>query len=129
MFPPTSPMSCAATAAFLVDGTAGDGITAGEWWPADYDSPPLASLDTWAARRLGLDIGDTLTLSVLGAPLQAGHQPAARRPGGARPRFSNLAVALRDPAAAPADRCRVDRTIRQSRCLTRFARANITSLP
>lgn len=48
-----------------------DGITAGEWWPADYDGPPLASLDTWAAGRLGLDIGDTLTLSVLGAPLQA----------------------------------------------------------
>ena len=47
-----------------------DGITAGEWWPADYDGPPLASLDTWAAGRLGLDIGDTLTLSVLGAPLQ-----------------------------------------------------------
>ena len=48
-----------------------DGISAGEWWPADYDGPPLASLDTWAAGRLGVGIGDTLTLSILGAPLQA----------------------------------------------------------
>ncbi|MGB0631105.1 MAG: ABC transporter permease [Alphaproteobacteria bacterium] len=46
-----------------------DALVAGDWWPADYAGPTLISLDAWAARRLGLDIGDTLTLSVLGKPL------------------------------------------------------------
>ncbi len=49
--------------------TAG-GLVAGEWWPENYAGPTLVSLDARVARRLGLDIGDTLTLDVLGAPLK-----------------------------------------------------------
>jgi len=45
-------------------------LVAGEWWPEDYVGPPLVSLDAWAARRLGVGIGDTLTFDVLGKPLQ-----------------------------------------------------------
>ena len=46
------------------------GLIAGEWWPENYAGPPLVSLDARVARRLGVDIGDTLTLDVLGAPLK-----------------------------------------------------------
>ncbi len=41
-------------------------IVAGEWWPADYNGPPLISMEVDAARGLGLDVGDSLTVNVLG---------------------------------------------------------------
>ena len=47
-----------------------EALIAGEWWPEDYAGPPLVSLDARAARRLGVGIGDTLTLDVLGTPVQ-----------------------------------------------------------
>jgi putative ABC transport system permease protein len=68
-----------ADVAFVVRGDRGvswrtrppaDGLVAGEWWPEDYAGPPLISLDERAARRLGIGIGDTLTLDVLGTPLR-----------------------------------------------------------
>lgn len=46
-------------------------LVAGEWWPQDYVGPSLVSLDAWAASRLGVGIGDTLTFDVLGKPLGA----------------------------------------------------------
>lgn len=49
---------------------AADVLVAGEAWPQDYAGPPLISLDEWAARRLGVGIGDTLTLDVVGRPLR-----------------------------------------------------------
>ena len=68
-----------ADVAFVVRGDRGiswradppeEELVAGEWWPADYAGPPLISLDARAARRIGVGIGDTLTLDVPGAPLQ-----------------------------------------------------------
>ncbi|MDE0796468.1 MAG: FtsX-like permease family protein [Alphaproteobacteria bacterium] len=68
-----------ADVAFVIRGDRGiswragppvDGLVAGEWWPEDYAGPPLVSLDERAARRLGVGLGDTLTLDVLGAPLR-----------------------------------------------------------
>jgi putative ABC transport system permease protein len=44
----------------------GTEIVSGQWWPADYSGPPLISLDARIARGLGLAIGETLTLNVLG---------------------------------------------------------------
>lgn len=41
-------------------------IVAGEWWPADYDGPPLVSMEVDAARGLGLALGDSITVNVLG---------------------------------------------------------------
>ena len=38
----------------------------GRWWPADYAGPPLISLSHDAAAGLGLGVGDTLTVDVLG---------------------------------------------------------------
>jgi putative ABC transport system permease protein len=49
----------------------GSQLTAGEWWPADYKGPPLVSLDREAAEILGLKVGDTLTVSVLGREIEA----------------------------------------------------------
>ena len=44
----------------------GTEIVSGQWWPADYAGPPLVSLDVRIARGLGMAIGDSLTLNVLG---------------------------------------------------------------
>ena len=46
-------------------------LTAGQWWPADYAGPPLVSIDQDAATALGLHIGDTLTIGVLGVDITA----------------------------------------------------------
>ena len=46
-------------------------IVAGRWWPADYRGPPLVSIDVEAATALGLRIGDRLTVTVLGRPVEA----------------------------------------------------------
>lgn len=45
---------------------AGAVLVAGQWWPADYHGPPLLSFDAAIAAGLGLHLGDTVTLSVLG---------------------------------------------------------------
>ncbi|MGC2856893.1 ABC transporter permease [Novispirillum sp. DQ9] len=39
-------------------------IVAGRWWAEDYRGPPLASVDARVAGRLGLAVGDTLTLAM-----------------------------------------------------------------
>ena len=49
----------------------GNRIVAGKWWKADYAGPPLISLDVEAARALGLKVGDTMTVAVLGRPIEA----------------------------------------------------------
>ncbi len=41
-------------------------ITAGEWWAEDYDGPPLISFAAEEAEEMGLMLGDTLTINVLG---------------------------------------------------------------
>lgn len=46
------------------------GVVAGAWWPADYRGPTLLSVDARVAGRLGVTVGDRLTLNVLGEPLE-----------------------------------------------------------
>ncbi len=46
-------------------------IVAGEWWPADYSGAPLVSLDASVAAGFGVDLGDTLTVNVLGREFTA----------------------------------------------------------
>lgn len=41
-------------------------ITAGEWWAEDYTGPPLISFATEEAEEMGLSLGDTMTINVLG---------------------------------------------------------------
>jgi putative ABC transport system permease protein len=45
---------------------AGSELAEGNWWPADYKGPPLISFDEALARGMGLKIGDTLTVNLLG---------------------------------------------------------------
>ena len=42
-----------------------------EWWPADYRGAPLLSFDAELAEGMGLKIGDTLTLNILGRDIEA----------------------------------------------------------
>ncbi len=46
-------------------------LVAGKWWPAGYDGEPLVSLDREIAQDLGLAIGDTITVNVLGRDVTA----------------------------------------------------------
>jgi putative ABC transport system permease protein len=46
-------------------------IVAGQWWPKDYRGPPQISIDRDAATALNLKVGDTLSISVLGRPIEA----------------------------------------------------------
>jgi len=41
-------------------------VIAGQWWPPDYDGPPIVSVDAGIARGFGVDVGDTITLNILG---------------------------------------------------------------
>jgi putative ABC transport system permease protein len=49
----------------------GNSLVAGKWWPADYAGPPLVSMDAEQAGFLGLKVGDTITVSVLGVEIEA----------------------------------------------------------
>jgi len=46
-------------------------VTHGEWWPEDYDGPPQVSFATEEAMEIGLELGDTITVDVLGRPITA----------------------------------------------------------
>lgn len=50
---------------------AGAQIVAGTWWPADYAGPPLVSFDAELATGMGLKVGDTLTVNLLGREITA----------------------------------------------------------
>lgn len=46
-------------------------LTEGDWWAADYTGEPLVSFSAEEAGELGLKIGDTVTVNVLGRNLTA----------------------------------------------------------
>lgn len=46
-------------------------IEQGEWWLRDHGGPPLVSMEREIAEGLGLEIGDTITVNVLGRPITA----------------------------------------------------------
>ena len=49
----------------------GSTVVAGKWWPADYAGEPLVSFEAEIAKGLGLKIGDTVTVNVLGRNVTA----------------------------------------------------------
>lgn len=49
----------------------GTRITAGEWWPEDYAGPPQISFAAEEAEEMGLSLGDTLTINILGRDITA----------------------------------------------------------
>jgi putative ABC transport system permease protein len=44
----------------------GNTLTDGKWWPKGYAGPPLVSIDERLAQSIGLELGDKLTIGVLG---------------------------------------------------------------
>ena len=49
----------------------GSEVVAGTWWPADYSGPPLVSMEKEVAAGLGLHLGDTVVVNVLGRDIAA----------------------------------------------------------
>lgn len=49
----------------------GSKVVEGAWWPADYNGPPLVSFEAELAKALGLTIGDSVTVNVLGRNVTA----------------------------------------------------------
>ena len=49
----------------------GSTLKEGTWWAADYTGPPVVSVDAGIADGLGLKLGDTITVNVLGRTLTA----------------------------------------------------------
>lgn len=46
-------------------------IVAGEWWPDDYDGPPLVAFAAEEAGEIGIGLGDEITVNVLGRDITA----------------------------------------------------------
>ncbi|MEJ5901065.1 ABC transporter permease [Ochrobactrum teleogrylli] len=46
-------------------------LSEGEWWPADYSGEPLVSFAEREGKELGLKLGDTVTVNVLGRNITA----------------------------------------------------------
>jgi len=46
-------------------------VTEGEWWPAGYDGLPQISFATEEALEIGLELGDTMTINILGRDITA----------------------------------------------------------
>ncbi|MEQ1770158.1 MAG: FtsX-like permease family protein [Devosia sp.] len=65
-------------------------VTAGKWWPADYDGPPLVSLRQKNAADLGLKIGDKIELTLFGETMEV---ELPRLPVPERPQLPRDAVA------------------------------------
>ncbi|MGJ0509463.1 MAG: ABC transporter permease [Methylocystis sp.] len=51
---------------FSTDVPPNSQLVAGDWWPAEYDGPPLVSLEQRIAEGLGLSLGDEIRVNVLG---------------------------------------------------------------
>jgi putative ABC transport system permease protein len=49
----------------------GSRIVAGQWWNEDYRGPTLVSMDAEVAHGMGLTLGDTITVDVLGREVAA----------------------------------------------------------
>jgi putative ABC transport system permease protein len=49
----------------------GSRLVEGEWWKPDYDGPPLVSFEKKIADGLGLKLGDSVTVNVLGRDITA----------------------------------------------------------
>jgi putative ABC transport system permease protein len=56
---------------YSADVPKGSEVVAGTWWAADYQGPPLVSLDAEVAEVLGVGVGDSMTISLLGVEVPA----------------------------------------------------------
>jgi putative ABC transport system permease protein len=49
----------------------GSQLADGAWWPPEYHGPPLVSFDATLARGMGVKVGDTLSVNLLGREITA----------------------------------------------------------
>ncbi len=56
---------------YATDVPDGSTVTAGTWWSADYSGPPLVSFERELAEKLGVAVGDSVTVNVLGRNIDA----------------------------------------------------------
>jgi putative ABC transport system permease protein len=49
----------------------GSKLTSGTWWAKNYSGPPLVSFEGEIAKKLGVDVGDQVTVNVLGRNVEA----------------------------------------------------------
>ena len=56
---------------YAADLPKGSELVSGSWWPSDYAGPPLVSMVDEIADGIGLEIGDKVTVSVLGREIEA----------------------------------------------------------
>ena len=56
---------------YAADLPGNSAIDQGTWWEADYGGPPLVSVESEIAEGLGLNIGDTIAINVLGREILA----------------------------------------------------------
>ena len=56
---------------YAVNPPRGSKVVAGKWWPPGYSGEPLVSFESELAGKLGLKIGDTVTVNVLGRNVTA----------------------------------------------------------
>ncbi|WP_170144309.1 ABC transporter permease [Dichotomicrobium thermohalophilum] len=78
---PTSEIDAPQDAQWVLDGDRGityseklpehSEVVAGEWWGPDHEGEPLVSFEDELARQLGIEVGDTLTVNVLGREITA----------------------------------------------------------
>ncbi len=97
------------------------GVVSGAWWPADYAGPPLASISEGMAEAGRLKVGDEMTVSALGADIQARVASIRRVDVGAfGPSFQVIldphalaGAALRQIAIAKTDKAGEERVLRR----------------
>jgi putative ABC transport system permease protein len=63
-------MSTIKNLSFAATLSSSNEITQGQWWPADYDGPPLVSVEEEAAVETGLALGDKMTFLIAGQELE-----------------------------------------------------------
>ena len=56
---------------YASDVPSGSRLVEGQWWPPDYDGPPLVSFEKRIAEGLGLKLGDPIVVNVLGRNITA----------------------------------------------------------
>jgi putative ABC transport system permease protein len=56
---------------FSTEVPEGSRVVAGQWWQPDHSGEPLVSFEDELAERLGLKVGDTVTVNVLGRNVTA----------------------------------------------------------
>ena len=60
-----------ANLSWTIEMSSSNELIEGEWWPADYAGPALASIEEGAATETGLKIGDRLNFFVAGRDVEA----------------------------------------------------------